>query len=151
MSLSIANPTLFAVFGLTTILLSLKALVLGAATAATRGQIKSFLNAEDAVWLGGNHVSPDPEAVARIGRAQRNDLENLVPFFACGLLYVLVDGSAVAGYLYCGLFLIGRILHTAAYLGCRPMLRRNAYTLGFLVIIAIGLHAALIMLRANVG
>jgi uncharacterized MAPEG superfamily protein len=75
-------------------------------------------------------------------------LENLLPFFACGLLYVLAGGSTIAGYIYCGTFLVARALHTAAYLGSRPTLRRNAYTLGFLVIIAICLHTAWMMLRA---
>ncbi len=139
------NPSLFAVFGLTAIAVSLKALVLGTLTAATRGRLNSFLNAEDAAWLGGTHVNPDPEAVARLGRAQRNDLENLLPFFICGLLYVLSGGHPIAGYVYCGAFLISRILHTIAYVGARPMLRRNAYTLGFLTILAIGIHAALLL------
>jgi uncharacterized MAPEG superfamily protein len=141
MPISSINPALFAVFALTAIILSLKALFLGAATAATRGRLKSFLNAEDAAWLSGAHVDPDPEIVARIGRAHRNDLENLLLFAVCGLVYVLARGSALAGFIYCGAFLVARTLHTIAYLGRRPMLRRNAYTVGFLVIVA-SLHPA---------
>lgn len=142
------NPSLLTVFGLCTIVVALKALFLGAITAATRGKLKSFLNAEDAVWLGGTHVNPDPEAVARLGRTQRNDLENLLPFFVCGWLFILAGGPTIAGYVYCGAFLIGRILHTIAYLGARPMLRRNAYTLGFIAILVMGIHAAgLLVLR----
>lgn len=141
------NPTLFVVFGITVILLSLKALFLGTATAATRGRLKSFLNSEDAEWLGGVHANPDPEAVARLGRAHRNDLENLLPFFICGLLYVLAGGQALAGYIYCGVFLVARVFHTFAYLGARPMLRRNAYTFAFLVIVILGVHAAWTMAR----
>lgn len=141
------DPMLFVVFGFTVVLLSLKALLLGAATAATRGKLNSFLNSEDAQWLGGAHVNPDPEAVARLGRAHRNDLENLLPFFICGLLYVLAGGQALAGYIYCGVFFVGRILHTIAYLGARPMLRRNAYTFAFLVIVILGVHTAWTMAR----
>src|SRR5216683_4797714 len=140
MPISSINPALFAVFALTAIILSLKALFLGAATAATRGRLKSFLNAEDAAWLSGAHVDPDPEIVARIGRAHRNDLENLLLFAGCGLVYVLAGGSALAGFICCGAFLVARTLHTIAYLGRRPMLRRNAYTVGFLVIVAMSLH-----------
>jgi len=147
MPISSSNSNLFVVFGITVILLSLKALLLGAATAARRGKSKSFLNAEDAAWLGGAHMNPDPEAVARWGRAQRNDLENLLPFFICGLLYVLSGGQALAGYIYCGVFFCSRVLHTIAYLAARPMLRRNAYTFGFLVIIILGAHAAWLMGR----
>lgn len=142
MPISNINPALLGIFGATTILLSLKALLLGTMTAATRGKIKSFINVEDAAWLGGAHVASDPEAVARLGRAHRNDLENLLPFFVCGLLYVLSGGQALAGYIYCGVFLFSRILHTIAYLAARPMLRRNAYTFGFLVIATTGAHAA---------
>lgn len=145
MPVSSISPTLLMVFGITTILLSLKALFLGAATAATRGKLQSFLNSEDAEWLGGAHVNADPEAVARLGRAHRNDLENLLPFFVCGLLYVLAGGQAFAGYVYCGIFLVSRMVHTVAYLRARPMLRRNAYTLAFLVIVSLGVHTAWMM------
>jgi hypothetical protein len=74
MPISSIDPALFAAFALTAIILSLKALLLGAATAAMRGKLKSFLIAEDAAWLDGAHVDTDPEIVARIGRAHRNDL-----------------------------------------------------------------------------
>ncbi len=141
------NPTLFAVFGITVILLSIKALFLGTATAATRGKLKSFLNPEDAAWLGGAHVNVDPEAVARLGRAQRNDLENLLPFFVCGLLYLLAGGQARAGYIYCGVFLVSRTLHTIAYLNARAMLRRNAYTFSFLVTVILGAHAVWLLVK----
>jgi glutathione S-transferase len=139
------NMPLLAAFGLSTVLLSLKALFLGAATASKRGKLKSFLNAEDAVWLGGAHVRPDPEEVGRLGRAHRNDLENLLPFFACGLLYVVFDGMAIIGDVYCAAFLISRVVHTMAYLAERPMARRNAYTVGFAVIAIMALHSAWLM------
>ena len=142
MPVSSIDPALFAAFALAAIVLSLKALFLGAATAATRGKLKSFLNAEDATWLSGAHVDPDPEVVARIGRAHRNDLENLLLFAVCGFIYLLSGSSALAGFAYCGVFLAARILHTLAYFGRRPLLRRNAYTAGFLVILSMSLHAA---------
>lgn len=136
------DPTLFATFGLVILVLGLKALALGVATAATRGRLKQFLNAEDAQWLKGTHVNPDPEPVARIGRAHRNDLENLLLFAICGALYVASGASPVAGFVYCGLFLFARLFHTLAYLKARPKLRRDAYTVGFLVIIVMSVHAA---------
>jgi len=145
------DPPLFTVFGLVILTLSLKALMLGAATAATRGRLKQFLNAEDAQWLKGAHVNPDPEAVARIGRAHRNDLENLLLFTIAGGLYVAVGGPQFAGLVYCGLFLIARLLHTVAYLTARPMLRRNAYTLGFLAIVAMSVHAAVTLISLHHG
>lgn len=142
------DPLLFTVFGLTVLVLGLKALVLGAATAATRGQLKQFLNAEDARWLKGEHVNPDLEKVARIGRAHRNDLENLVLFTSAGALYVAGGASPPIGLVYCGLFLIGRLLHTYAYLAARPLLRRNAYTVGFLIIAVMSAHAVVALVLA---
>ena len=56
---SLSSGPLFAVFAVVCALLVLKAQVLGAATAATRGKLKKFINSEDAVWLGGEHVNPD--------------------------------------------------------------------------------------------
>jgi uncharacterized MAPEG superfamily protein len=150
MSLPI-DPLLFTVFGLVVLILGLKALLLGAATAATRGRIRQFLNVEDAEWLKGVHVSPDAEPIARIGRAHRNDLENLLLFASAGALYVASGASQLAGLVYCGLFLAARLLHTFAYLAARPQFRRNAYTVGFLVIAVMSIHAgaALVLLYAG--
>jgi len=137
------DPLLFTVFGLVVLTLGLKALMLGAATAATRGRVKQFINAEDAEWLKGAHVNPDVEPVARIGRAHRNDLENLLLFATSGTLYVASGASQLAGLIYCGLFLAARLLHTLAYLSGWARFRRSAYTLGFLVIAAMSVHAGI--------
>lgn len=126
--------------------LGLKALMLGVATAAMRGRLKQFINAEDAQWLNGAHVNPDPEPVARIGRAHRNDLENLLLFAVAGGIYLASGASQLAGLVYRGLFVLAGLLHTFAYFTGRPMLRRNAYTLGFLVIAATSIHAAAALL-----
>jgi glutathione S-transferase len=140
------DPLLFTVFGFVSLTLGLKALMLGAATAATRGRLKQLLNAEDARWLKGAHVNPDPEPIARIGRAHRNDLENLLLFAICGAFYVASGASQPAGFAYCGLFLLARLLHTLAYLTSRPLFRRNAYTVGVLVIAAMSVHPAVALI-----
>ena len=133
---------LMAVFTVVCTLLVLKAQILGAATAATRGRLKRFLNAEDAEWLGGEHANPDDERVQRVFRAHRNDLENLLPFFIGGMLYVLSGASAAAGVAYFCVFLLARYTHSYAYLTRRARLRRDAFTVGWLVTIALGIHAA---------
>ena len=140
------NHLLFVAFALVSLALGLKALALGTATAATRGRLGQFLNAEDAAWLKGAHVNPDPEPVARIARAHRNDLENLVLFAIAGGAFVAAGASPIAGFIYFGLFFVARLLHTFAYLTGRPMLRRNAYTVGFLVIVVMSLHAAMVLI-----
>ena len=139
---SLSGSALLAVFAVVCALLVLKAQVLGAATAATRGRLKKFINPEDAVWLGGEHVNPDDERVQRIFRAHRNDLENLLPFFVGGTLYILGGAATTAGAAYFGVFLLARYAHTFAYLKHKARLRRDAFTLGWLVTIAMSIHAA---------
>lgn len=137
-----SSATLWAAFAIVCALLVVKAQVLGAATAATRGKLKQFLNAEDAQWLAGQHVKPDSEAVDRIARAHRNDLENLLPFFIGGMLFLAGGGPAGAGLAYFTVFLFARYIHSAAYLLRKPTLRRNAYTAGWLASMVLACHAA---------
>ena len=138
----LSGSALLAVFAVVCALLVLKAQVLGAATAATRGKLKKFINPEDAVWLGGEHANPDDERVQRIFRAHRNDLENLLPFFVGGTLYILSGAATTAGAAYFGVFLLARYAHTFAYLKQKARLRRDAFTLGWLVTIVMSIHAA---------
>jgi len=138
----LSSNALLAIFAVVSALLVLKAQVLGAATAATRGRLKKFINPEDAVWLGGEHVNPDDERVQRIFRAHRNDLENLLPFFVGGTIYVLSSAATMAGAAYFGLFLLARYAHTFAYLRQKARMRRDAFTLGWLATIVLNIHAA---------
>ncbi|CAM2005634.1 MAPEG family protein [Acanthopleuribacter pedis] len=141
MNSSIFDTPLFSVFALVLIAETLKTLVLGTATAWTRGQLKQFINQEDAAWLGGETVvveHPDP---ARLGRAHRNNLENLVPFLALGGIYLLSGAAPLMGMFYFGGFFLARAAHTAAYLTQRPLLRRNSYAAAWLILIVTGIHA----------
>lgn len=148
---SLSSGALLAVFAVVCALLVLKAQVLGAATAATRGKLKKFINPEDAVWLGGEHVNPDDERVQRIFRAHRNDLENLLPFFVGGTIYILSDAATTAGAAYFGVFLLARYAHTFAYLKQKARLRRDAFTLGWLATIVMSIHAAWASLALVLG
>jgi uncharacterized MAPEG superfamily protein len=136
------NPLLFATFTVICSLSVLKVQVLGVATAITRGKLKRFLNPEDAAWLGGECQNPDDERVQRIFRAHRNDLENLLPFFISGSLFLCSGGSLGFGLAYYGLYLFSRLFHSFAYLQQRARMRRDAYSVGWLVTIVMGLHAA---------
>ena len=140
---NLSANTLLAIFAVVCALLVLKAQILGAVTAATRLKLKKFNNQEDAAWLDGEHVNPDDERVQRIFRAHRNDLENLLPFFMGGTLYLVTGAATTAGAAYFSLFLLARYAHSYAYLNQRPKLRRNAYTLAWLVTIVMSIHAAL--------
>lgn len=142
----VLHTPLFAVFTVVLVLEILKTLFLGTATALTRGRLQKFINKEDADWLGGEAVEFDHPDAARVFRAQRNNLENLLPFFIAGCLYLLSGANTLVGMGYFVAFFIGRTLHTYAYLGERAMLRRNTYSLAWLAIIAMSLHAGFVIL-----
>ncbi len=144
---NVVNTPLFAVFTVVLVLETLKTLFLGTATALSRGKLQKFINKEDADWLGGEAVETDHPDTARVFRAQRNNLENLLPFFIAGCLYLLSGASPMVGMGYFVAFFIGRTLHTYAYLGKRAMLRRNTYSLAWLAIIAMCLHAGFVIVR----
>ena len=139
---SLSDGAMLSAFAVVCAMLVLKAQLLGAATAATRGKLKKFINAEDAAWLGGERVNPDDERVQRIFRAHRNDLENLLPFFVGGTLYILSGAATTGGAVYFGVFLLARYAHTFAYLRQKARLRRDAFTLGWLVTLVMSLHGA---------
>jgi uncharacterized MAPEG superfamily protein len=122
-----------------------KAQVLGAATAAMRGKLKRFINKEDADWLAGHHVDVDDPAVQRIFRAHRNDLEALVPFMIVGALYVWSGASPSVGIAYFTAFLMARFAHTFAYVGGHARMRRNMFTIAWLLNFIIGIHALAVL------
>lgn len=147
----LSSSILTAIFALVCALLVMKAQVLGAATAATRGKLKRFLNPEDAAWLGGEHVTPDDERVQRIFRAHRNDLENLLPFFIGGALYLHTGAATAVGAAYFSAFLLARYAHTYAYLRQKARVRRDAFAVGWLVTIVMSIHAAWAALATAMG
>lgn len=55
------------------------------------------------------------EDVERVRRAHRNDLENILPFFAVGLLYVLTNPDAFIAINLFRAVAISRIVHTLVY------------------------------------
>ena len=138
----LSSNVAMAIFAVVCALLVIKAQALGAATAATRGKLKKFMNQEDAAWLGGEHVTPDDDRVQRIFRAHRNDLENLLPFVIGGALYLHSGTAPTVGAAYFFGFLLARYAHTYAYLQRKARMRRDAFTVGWLVTIAMSIHAA---------
>ncbi len=145
------GSVLAVIFAVVCALLVLKAQVLAAATAAARGKLGKFINPEDAAWLGGEHVAADDGRVQRLFRAHRNDLENLLPFFVGGTLYLQGGAAPAVGAAYFFTFLLARYAHTYAYLVQKPSLRRRAFTVGWVVAIVMSMHAAWASLAPALG
>ncbi|XP_785095.3 microsomal glutathione S-transferase 1-like [Strongylocentrotus purpuratus] len=115
----------------------LKMMLLSPLTSYFRHTRNVFSNQEDMGSLKEKDKKPifdDPE-VERVRRCHRNDLENIVPFFALGLLYALTSGAATTTIVWhYRIFVASRFLHTIAYIGALPQPSRGlSFFVGFFV------------------
>jgi len=106
------NDAAFRAYAIACSILVLKMAAAGILTAATRSRVKQFLNPEDARVLGGADVTQEHPDVMRMLRMHRNDLENILPFFTVGLIFVLMGASAFGAQVYFYTFTAARIVHT---------------------------------------
>ena len=107
---------------------------LGFWTAKIRNDHKKVINAEDLkVNPGAEAVEVEHPAVQRIKRAHGNSLENAVPFFAIGFLYVCTSPRpAMANALFIT-FVAVRLFHAFFYLTARQPFRTLSFAVGALV------------------
>jgi uncharacterized MAPEG superfamily protein len=127
--LLLATPAV-RLFAIVYLLLVVKMMVVGFATTALRLRRKVFATPEDYAL---NRANPPPvpdEDIERIRRAHRNDLENILPFFAVGLFYALTGPSLLAARIYFIGFLLARVLHSVFYLQSRQPHRTIAFGAG---------------------
>jgi uncharacterized MAPEG superfamily protein len=82
---------------------------------------------------------------SRIGRCHRNDLENLTLFAIVSALFIAPGGGTIAAPIHCIGFAAARAVHTVAYRAARPLLRRNAYTVGFMSIFSLSIHCIVLV------
>lgn len=97
---------------------------------------------------------PDPaqldinDYVDRSRRIHRNDLENIGPFLAIGLLFVIAEPSLIlAGVLMYG-FVAARLAHTLAYMAKQSHeIRATFYSIGSLIVVVMAVY----VLAASLG
>ena len=106
----------FRVYAVCATILVFKLFVVTILTARARGRLKAFVNPEDAQMLGGAERAEEHPEIQRLHRIHRNDLENILPFFAIGLIYALSGASALGAKAYFITFTVARVLHTVCYL-----------------------------------
>jgi glutathione S-transferase len=106
-----------------------------------------FVTPED-LQAGPINRNPRPEQlelndyVDRSRRMQRNDLENIPAFLACGLLFVAAGPSYLLANILMYSFVGARLLHTLAYATKqRHEVRATLYTIGSAVVIIMALYA----------
>src|ERR1700690_320618 len=124
------NDAAFRAYAIACSILVFKMLAAGILTASTRSRVKQFLNPEDAGLLGGAGVMQEHPDVERMLRLHRNDLENILPFFTVGLIFVLMGVSAFGAQGYFYTFTGARIAHTITYVAKLQPWRTVAYVVG---------------------
>lgn len=122
------NPS-FVAYAVSLIVLSLNMLVLWAYSGGVRVKTKTTPNLEDSK-KGTALTDGDPPEVARVLRAHKNAMANIVPFAILGLIYVLAGGSFTVAAAVFGVFTFARIAHSFAYLGGRQPWRSIFFSLG---------------------
>lgn len=89
---------------------------------------------------GAELVPVEDERVLRAQRAHRNALENVVLFFVVGALYALTSPSATAAWIYSGVFVGSRVLHSFFYLNAIQPWRTAAFGIGSAAIVGMAVH-----------
>ncbi|HZO15052.1 MAG TPA: MAPEG family protein, partial [Polyangiaceae bacterium] len=85
---------------MTSTILGLHLLALALWTGSVRVMRRTWVNPEDARLNKGAEAEVDHADVQRVKRAHMNALENAIPFFVVGLLYVLTGASAMGAMIY---------------------------------------------------
>jgi uncharacterized MAPEG superfamily protein len=128
-------------FAVVYLLLVVKMVVVGSYTSMLRIRRRVYATPEDYAAVG---LAPRPardEEIERTRRAHRNDLENILPFFGVGLLYVLARPSLGAARVLLLGFLLARVLHSFFYIrGLQPY-RTIAFGAGSLLMLAMLVRA----------
>ena len=109
-------------------------------TGAVRNKHKQFVNPEDATLNKGQNTPADHPDVERVRRAHNNAIENAIPFFVVGALYVVTGATATGALAYFGAFVGARLLHTLFYLAGRQPFRTLCFLVGVLAVIGMGVH-----------
>jgi len=116
-----------------------------------------LLNPED-LREGPANRNPRPaqlepnEYVERSRRIQRNDLESIPAFLACGLLFVAVQPPLRLTQVLMYTFVAARLGHTLAYATAqRHELRATLFSVGSLVVIVMAIYTLVVALSYPMG
>jgi glutathione S-transferase len=148
--LSMENPV-FVTYAIAAAIMVLKLMGQGWVTVYRMLKIDAgMLNPED-LRAGPTNRNPRPEQlepndyVERSRRMQRNDLENIPAFLACGLLFVAAGPSSLLASLLLYGFVGARLAHTLAYATKQSHeVRATFFTIGSLAIIVMAVYVLVV-------
>ncbi len=137
----LSNPA-FAAYVAAAAILVLKMAAMAFLTAYRMMKARSGFRSPEDAKPGLLNPAPQPgqlerdEYVDRIRRIHQNDYENIPPFIAIGLLYVLTGPDVELAQALFALYVVSRLLHFAAYLTARSHeMRATLWTTGALVMV----------------
>lgn len=116
------------VFAVCCVVICLELAALAFATPILRAKRNIWLNEEDARRFNGVVADVEHPDVARLVRVHRNQLENFVPFFALGLLWVATGGPASVCVPLFVAFTSARLAHALCFLLRMGRARTAAHT-----------------------
>ncbi len=128
------------VYALCATIVAVQLVLLAFWTGTVRVRRRVFVNPEDAALNKTEKADDDHPDVQRVRRAHANLLENAVPFFVVGFLYVLSGPSKLGAQVYLGTFTVARLLHTIFYLWGRQPFRTMSFAVGALTILGMAVH-----------
>ena len=137
---SLMDSPAFGAYAVASVIVGLQLIALAGWTGTVRTMRKTFVNPEDAALNKGTAVDVEHPDVQRVKRAHQNAIENAIPFFAIGLLYVLTGGSKLGGQVYFGTFAAVRVLHSIFYLWGKQPFRTMMFGIGVLATIGMAVH-----------
>ncbi len=136
----------FGPYALGSAILVLQLIALALYTGTVRALRKKWVNPEDAKLNKGESTEQDHPDVRRAWRAHYNLLENAVPFFVIGALYVATGATHKGATIYTATFVGVRLLHSVFYiLGIQPF-RTIMFAVG--VAACIGMAVQVLMVVA---
>ena len=131
------------------ILLALKMAAVGTYTSILRIRRRVFATPEDYALQGMTTQATRDEDIERVRRAHQNDLENVLPFFIIGFLFLLTAPSLRGASIYLVGYFIARTLHSIFYIrGLQPH-RTIAFSLGGVLTLAMIVHTIVAVARAG--
>jgi uncharacterized membrane protein YecN with MAPEG domain len=123
--------TSFLIYSASMIVLCLNVLGLWVYSGTVRGKAKVTPNPEDIRSVSTEaRLGDDTPEIARVLRAHRNAVDNIVPFALLGLLFVAWGGGPLLTAIFCGVFTAARLAHTFAYLGEKQPWRTISFVIG---------------------
>jgi glutathione S-transferase len=131
---------LLKMYALTAVILTFKMFAVSIMQGLGRVGSTIYTVPEDAKLFAGKLEAQEAPSVQRASNCWRNDLENIPIFLILAGIYVAAGLSAQAFAIYCGIFMVMRILHTFLYLNALQPWRTVVFTIGLLAMFAMAIH-----------